>query len=74
MIDTAIIKIPRVYRFFALEDTGYIVMEYINGQELFSVEDPNVYLKAMVNVLRHFEQVQHDKPGPFHGGLVVGHL
>jgi hypothetical protein len=31
MIDFAIIRIPRVYRFFVYEDVGYLVMEYING-------------------------------------------
>ncbi|OCL07946.1 kinase-like protein [Glonium stellatum] len=74
MIDPAIIRIPRVYRFFAHGYTGYIVMEYVNGQSLSTVEDPNIYLEAMVKVLKHFEKMQHDKPGPFHGGLAYGQL
>lgn len=74
MIDPAIIRIPRVYRAFAHGHNGYIVMEYVNGQPLSSAEDPNTYLAAMVKVLNYFEQVQHDKPGPFGGGLAYGQL
>lgn len=74
MIDPAIIRIPRVYHFFAHGYNGYIIMEYVSGRALSLVEDPNVYLKAMVKVLKHFEQVQQDKPGPFHGGPAYGQL
>lgn len=49
-------------------------MEYVKGQALSLIKDPNFYLEVMVKVLKHFEQVQHDKPGPFHGGLACGQL
>src|SRR5687768_5162700 len=52
IIDPAVIRIPRVYRFFTYGGEGYLVMEYIKGQPLSSVEDPNIYLGAVVKVLK----------------------
>jgi serine/threonine protein kinase len=74
LIEPAIIRIPRVYRFFSHGLAGYIVMEYIEGQLLSSVGDPTFYLQAVAHVLKHFEQVREGKPGPFHGGLAHGQL
>lgn len=74
IVDPAVIRIPRVYRSFTDGLVGYIVMEYINGQPLSSVKDPNIFLEAVAKVLKHFEQVRSDKPGPFHGGLAYGPL
>ncbi|KAH8727388.1 kinase-like domain-containing protein [Phaeosphaeriaceae sp. PMI808] len=74
IIDPTIIRIPRVYRFFTHGLAGYIIMEYIKGQPLSSVGDPASYLQAVAHVLKHFEQVLGDKPGPFHGGLAHGQL
>ena len=74
IINPAIIRIPRVYRSFTHGLAGYIVMEYINGQPLSSVEDPTIFLEAAAKMLKHFEQVRREKPGPFHGGLAYGKL
>jgi serine/threonine protein kinase len=74
LIDPTIIRIPRVYRFFTYRLAGYLVMEYIEGQLLSSVEDPAFYLPAMAHVLNYFEQFQDNKPGPFHGGVAHGQL
>jgi serine/threonine protein kinase len=74
LINPSVIRIPQVYRFFSNGDIGYIVMEYISGEELSTVADSDIFLKPMVKVLKSFEQVQHHKPGPFHGGLAIGQL
>lgn len=74
LINPAIIRIPRIYRFFTYGMVGYIVMEYCHGEALSSIQDPNVFLEGMVEVLKHFEQIRCDKPGPFHGGLAYGQL
>lgn len=72
IIDPSIIRIPQVYRFFSHGHNGYIIMEYVNGQALSLAEDPSIYLEVVAKVLKQFEQVRHDKPGPFHEGLAYG--
>ncbi|KAF2804487.1 uncharacterized protein BDZ99DRAFT_525693 [Mytilinidion resinicola] len=73
-INPAIIRIGQVYRFFTSGLNGYLTMEYINCQPVSSVTDPDIYLEPMAKVLKHFEQVQQDKPGLFHEGLAFGQL
>ena len=58
ILDPAIIRIPRVYRFFINGLDGYIIMEYINGQPLSSIMNPDAYLEPMAKVLKLFEQVR----------------
>jgi hypothetical protein len=61
MLNPAIIRIPKVYRFFTSgADDGYLIMEYINGQPISSMPDPDIYLEPMAKVLNLFEQVQRD--------------
>lgn len=74
LLDPTIIRIPRVHRFFTYNLAGYIIMEYIEGQLLSSVEDPTFCLRAMVHVLKYFEHLEGAKPGPFHGGEAQGQL
>jgi serine/threonine protein kinase len=74
LIDPTIIRIPRVYRFFTYKLEGYIVMEYIEGKLLSSFGKATFYLRAMAQVLSHFEQLQGGKPGPFHDGEAYGQL
>lgn len=74
IVDAKIIRVPRVYRFFARDYDGYLIMEYIDGQPVSSVEDPDRYLEPMANVLRYFETLQRGQPGPFHKGLAFGQL
>jgi aminoglycoside phosphotransferase len=74
LIDPAIIRIPRVHVFFNQGFVGYLVMEYIEGQPLSSIADPASYLQAVVRVLKSFETVRSEKPGPLHGGVANGYL
>lgn len=74
ILDPAIIKVPRVYRFFSHGNRGYLIMEYINGQPVSSMMDPDAYLEPMAKVLKLFEQMQRVKPGALHEGLACGRL
>jgi serine/threonine protein kinase len=74
ILDPAIIRVPRVYRFFVSGLDGYIIMEYINGQPVSSIMDPDAYLEPMAKVLKLFEQVQRARPGPFHESVAFGQL
>lgn len=49
-------------------------MEYIHGKELLTIENPDIFLRPMVEVLKIFEQIRDTKPGPFHGGPAIGRL
>lgn len=68
------IPVPQVYRYFDSGRTGYLIMEYIDGQPLSTIENPDMYLEPMAKILKVFEGVQRDKPGPFHDGLAEGKL
>ncbi|KAF2248726.1 hypothetical protein BU26DRAFT_564427 [Trematosphaeria pertusa] len=74
ILDPAIIRVPRVYRFFVRDLNGYLIMEYIDGQPVSSTMDPDAYLQPMAKVLKIFEQVQRAKPGPFHKSVAFGQL
>ena len=74
LISSEVIRIPRVYRFFSIEDNGYILMEYVEGRVLSSLADHDSYIQPMLNALDHFTQIQHDRPGPLGGGLARGLL
>jgi serine/threonine protein kinase len=74
ILDSTIVRIPRVYHFFANGLRGYIVMEYIDGQPLSSIINPDAYLEPMAKVLKLFEQVRRARPGPFHESTAFGQL
>ncbi|PSN59015.1 hypothetical protein BS50DRAFT_509324 [Corynespora cassiicola Philippines] len=42
ILDPEIIRIPQVYRFFANGLDGYLIMEYVNGQPISSIKDPDI--------------------------------
>lgn len=69
-----IVRIPQVYRFFRSGFIGYLIMEYINGQPVSSMPDPDIHLEAIAKVLKLFEHVQREKPGPFYQGFALGQL
>ena len=74
ILDSKIVKVPRVYRFFTYAGKGYLIMEYVNGQPVSSMMDPDAYLEPTARVLKLFEQTQRIKPGALHEGLVFGRL
>ncbi|KAF1360754.1 kinase-like protein [Lizonia empirigonia] len=73
LIDPTIIRVPRVYRYFAHEGIGYIIMEFIDGEPLNSTEDLSTCEK-IVKALAHFSRIQSHQPGPLGGGIARGLL
>lgn len=67
------IRAPCVYRFFSRDLSGYLVMEYIPGRPL-STLDAEAHLDQVADLLRSFELVQRDTPGALHEGLAFGQL
>jgi serine/threonine protein kinase len=74
ILNPAIIRVPRVHRFFQSGLKGYLIMEYIEGQPLSSSTDPDNYLESMAKVLKLFEHVQRATPGPLHESFAFGQL
>ncbi|KAI9841869.1 MAG: hypothetical protein M1837_000339 [Sclerophora amabilis] len=76
LVSRDIVRIPRVYRFFTDEedvDTGYLVMEYIEGTVIEPLENP-AYIEKVARVLAHFATLRGDIPGPLGGGPSRGLL
>lgn len=73
LIDPTIIRVSRVYQYFARNDVGYIVMEFIDGEPLSSTEDVSTCEK-IVKALAHFSRIQNHQPGPLGGRIARGLL
>ncbi|OJJ42083.1 hypothetical protein ASPZODRAFT_35783, partial [Penicilliopsis zonata CBS 506.65] len=59
LLDSRIVRVPRVYDFFSDEQgRGYIVMELIEGKILDPLEDI-VAVEKVAAVLSHFTTLQH---------------
>lgn len=72
LIDPAVVRVPRLYRFFTISHRGYIIMEYIHGKVL---QDPEpAVIKNIVAALAHFAQIRSENPGPLAGGPTRGPL
>jgi hypothetical protein len=69
-----IIRVPRVYRFFRAGQSGYIIMEHIEGEVLDSLGDPTIGIERMALALSYFSKISSEKPGPLGGGMTDGLL
>ncbi len=74
LIDPTIVRVPRVFRYFRNKDVGYLLMEYIEGRLLDSIDDKAPYLRQIVRILEHLATIQSDEPGPLGRGLAQGLL
>ncbi|KAK7177888.1 C6 zinc finger domain protein [Paraphaeosphaeria sporulosa] len=73
LIDQKIIRVPRVYRYVAWANIGYLVMEFIDGEPLHVFDDPNI-CAAVAAALDHFAFIRSDQPGPLGAGPARGIL
>lgn len=73
LIDQTIIQVPRVYRYVAWSNIGYLVMEYIDGEPLRTFDDPKI-CAAIGSFLDHFTYIRSDQPGPLGAGPARGIL
>ncbi|KAH6696535.1 kinase-like domain-containing protein [Leptodontidium sp. MPI-SDFR-AT-0119] len=66
ILDSSIVRVPRVVDFFTRTDggytKGYLVMEYIHGGISNSVTSEQI--DQIVKILSHFSTVQCQRPGP----------
>ncbi|TVY28491.1 hypothetical protein LHYA1_G003458 [Lachnellula hyalina] len=78
LLDNTIIRIPQVYRYFTWTDNststlkGFLVMEFIHGEVLESVD--NHQINQIAKVLSHFSTIQGQRPGPLQTGVSRGLL
>lgn len=73
LLDPTIIRVPRVYHFFTHDDTGYLVMEYIDSQEAETVWDDDT-AGTLSRALKHLHSFEGCYPGPAGGGVSAGIL
>ena len=73
LIDQTIIRVPRVYRYVAGSNIGYLVMEFIDGEPLHDFDDPDI-CAAIARALYHFANIQSAQPGPLGAGPPRGIL
>ncbi|KAI9046797.1 hypothetical protein LZ554_008879 [Drepanopeziza brunnea f. sp. 'monogermtubi'] len=76
LLDGSIVRVPRVVHFFTQIDNctciGYLVMEYIHGDILTSLEDHQI--DQIAKILSHFSTIHYEQPGPLQGGASRGLL
>ncbi|KAK7178148.1 hypothetical protein PMIN03_012785 [Paraphaeosphaeria minitans] len=72
LIDQTIIRVPRVYRYVASLNIGYLVMEFVEGEPLDVFDDPHI-CAAIARALDHFAQIRGNQPGPL-GTVWFSHL
>ena len=81
LLDQRIVRVPKVHRYFKIfgtdqgwpPDTGYIVMEYIEGKVFGEDEAPNSeQVKRIAQVLEYFSIFASQRPGPLEEGASRG--
>lgn len=76
LLDGSVVRVPRIIDFFTwTEDgrtTGYLVMEYIDGDISESVSSSQI--DQIVRILSHFSAIQCRRPGPLQTGVSRGLL
>ncbi|KAH7317276.1 hypothetical protein BKA65DRAFT_111966 [Rhexocercosporidium sp. MPI-PUGE-AT-0058] len=73
LVDHDIVRIPFVYRFFIKAQQGYIVMEYMQGRVIKSVED-HVLIDRIADIVAYLTTIRGSIPGPLGGGVSSGIL
>ena len=71
LLDSSIVRVPRVYRFFTKGEYGYIVMEYIEGQVLIPLEDQQLIYRV-ARILAYLATLSCNTPGPLMSGVPRG--
>jgi Ser/Thr protein kinase RdoA (MazF antagonist) len=81
-VDPAIVRVPRVYRFFEemtprwSSPRGYLFMEYLDG---WTLDDLDLGVHAdivprVANIIAHLGRISHPVPGPLGGGKARGYI
>lgn len=72
LVDSAIIRIPEVYRFFEFNYIGYFVMEFVDGKTFAELHNPLDYKDSLLEMLEHFLNISGTQAGPLAGGPARG--
>ena len=73
LLNPAIVRVPRTYRYFANEDNGYIVMEYIKGRVVDPLNDCSL-VDRIASIITYLNTHEAAHPGPLGGGVSRGLL
>ena len=65
LLDSRIVRVPRVHRYFMYGERGYLVMEYIDGKQIDTLSEDH-YTK-LTTMLSHFHEIKNDIPGNLSG-------
>jgi hypothetical protein len=68
LLDTSIVRVPRPHRFFQDGESGYLVMQYMEGTVHEALTDSS-HTTAIGRALSHFTSFQSLQPGPLGGGV-----
>ncbi|KFY42393.1 hypothetical protein V494_02444 [Pseudogymnoascus sp. VKM F-4513 (FW-928)] len=74
---TSDIKVPKIHRFFRIDDKAYIVMDFIEGVTLDEIncrENPGLIERLALAIHSLFSQIPCGPPGPANGGIPRGYL
>lgn len=71
LLDPRIVRVPRVYRFFSQRRNGHLIMEFIKGQTLTSLDDQHI-IQRVADVFTHLATISHHTPGPLMSGIPRG--
>lgn len=69
--------VPKIYRFFRIDDKAYIVMDFIDGVTLDEIncrEHPGFIDRLALAIHSLFSQIPCGPPGPTNGGIPRGYL
>lgn len=72
MIDRRRIRVPQPYRYFARDEIGYLVMEYLDGKPVNPLDSS--YSTAVSAIFSHLWEISCDTPGSLSGGASRGVL
>jgi thiamine kinase-like enzyme len=72
MLNSSIVRVPRLYHYFNWNNKGFLVMEYIHGEVFESV--PSQQIRKIADILGHFSTLQRTRPGPIQPGVSQGLL
>lgn len=73
LLDKKVVRVPRVYCFFARKGVGYLLMEYIEGSRDDGIDDSD-RADIVAKVVDYLGTLQGTHPGPFAGGASRGLL
>ncbi|KAM0161259.1 hypothetical protein ACHAPG_002462 [Botrytis cinerea] len=76
-VDSKIVYVPQVYRYFHWNDFGYLFMEYVPGRQLdeLDLDEHTDVITRVAQIIKHLGTIESGQiPGPIGGGQPQGYL